>query len=1584
MVTSENKEIKFDVFLSHNSTDKPAVRYLKDKLVHRGINCWFDERELRSGADWISWLETGLQQSRCCAIFYGPFGLGPWHEVERQLAQLMAAEEWRAGRRFGIIPVRLPGAPDWRQLALPPFLRLYTSVDFQYLSDEEALNRLSAGIRQDAPPPTEDDTRPPYVGMRPFTEGESDVYTGRSNYIIHVAEHLRRGRGPRFLSVLGASGSGKSSLLRAGLLPRLKSGALFPESKDWHYLFMRPGSDAWSNLRAVLMSYEEIRPLVGLLNPISESSLHEIITAALGHRNGHLVLIVDQFEELFTARPQGMSTDAERRRQEYFKRTWNPFIQNLVYAAREPSGVVSVLVSIRSDFVSCFFEDSKLGPLLEEVSLRCLVQPLNEWEVRAAIEGPAVARQVQFESALVETATQDYLLDAAGALPFLQEALRHVWEKGDRKQLTLQSYREFGGLRGALNAHADSVVEELVKKSPEKARLVGPLFVHLTRLADDGGLDTKRRRPLLELPGGEPAQALARELSGEDSRLLILDEAITDSKQSTSSEIEAVSASSNEHPAEHVTVEIVHESLLSGWDRLKEWNTLKRPERLRLRRLEAAARSWKEDKQGSASLLSSSEYRKAKVICNALREEVPFVLQEYLRCSAKRVWRDRSLWVTAILVFAILISSGIGAAIKYRHQLLVEASQYTKKANELMRKDHLREASPACREVVWRYERVNRFYPPSNEIRTRLALAYVNLAICLVEDETTKQEAGILTKRALALDAVTGDSQTADEFLYEFSEHYETLGAGLVDAGDNETGLRVLTRALQIDESRSRKDPASTILERRVALACGDIAEYTEDVKERLAFRERAVKAYADVDQKDPGIPGSMHELAIAYHDLGDVQYDLKKYEAALGNYQSSLKIHRVLVGWQGAQQEWKGDLGTTENDVARTFRMMGKFSDALPFYRESCKAFEELARDEPSKDIWSSNLAVTYSNLAVALSYVGTCEESVLYSRKVREIREALLRNEPDDLSLQDSLATAERNLGYGLRQSGDIEGAAREFRVALVLRQKAAQKSPSSQGERQLAEAMNDLAKLLPDQGHLNDASALCQQSLEKLRRLSVESPADSNVKSDLARVLATLGTVAKYKGSLKAARDFYEEVRRIREELTLAVPDDDYLAMNTSYSDCDLAWTTEVQGNEREAQQLLERAFEIQKNSLTRQPENTFWQEDFCQTASLLGAVSKAQGNLTEAIKMYEMACDSGRRLAKSDPTEIWTRARSLAETLEKMSIGYRLQGRLDEAIASANEGLEIRENVLKRDAGHAAFRAEKAWSQTIVAEALFALGRDTEAAPEYAAAVAQYNSLVACDPENTLWKSQLAWILIDSGEMFLADGKADGAFAQLSGASDIMRELLPLDLENVSWRWQAAWIDGIRARALFSQGEQNLAHGITVAREAVGLQKTACEIAKDNLLMQQDYAVTLDTLGQFLSRQSNFPEATVQLQASRRLLSDLTTKDPSNLELKKYLAYCFLHLGVALKGLGTKDSCTEALRYVDLSLDFSAALRKIHDREADAISREATSLKEILSSVPLTSSRRQTKKPPSGDCPYPSEELGCVPIAPLVGS
>jgi hypothetical protein len=225
----------YDVFLSHSSQDSAAVETIAHRLREAGLNPFLDEWHLVPGTPMQEGVEGALKQSETVAVCVGPSGISTWHneQMRSALDQAVSTRD-----EYRVIPVLLPGAA---QDAVAGFLARRAWVDFRPgLDDEEALHRLVAGIKGEAvvggayelP-----DEPAPYRGLLSFEAEHARFFFGRDADRDRLIDKMQQ---HPFVALVGASGSGKSSVVRAGLLPALARGAL-PDSRDWHMLVMRPG-----------------------------------------------------------------------------------------------------------------------------------------------------------------------------------------------------------------------------------------------------------------------------------------------------------------------------------------------------------------------------------------------------------------------------------------------------------------------------------------------------------------------------------------------------------------------------------------------------------------------------------------------------------------------------------------------------------------------------------------------------------------------------------------------------------------------------------------------------------------------------------------------------------------------------------------------------------------------------------------------------------------------------------------------------------------------------------------------------------------------------------------------------------------------------------------------------------------------------------------------------------------------------------------------------------------------------------------------------------------------------------------------
>lgn len=392
----------------------------------------------------------------------------------------------------------------------------------------------------------------PYKGLAPFRTADAAYFCGRERL---VAELLAKVAVDGFVGIVGDSGSGKSSLAAAGLLPALASGAL-PGSNDWTCLLIRPGADPIGALCAGLS------PLAGepadeLRRQLDRDSIELLtiaskITGSRGVAQRRLVLVVDQLEEVFAA---GIAADARGR-----------FIDALMQALAGRDNPLVVAVVLRADFYGSCAQHEGLARALTQSQV--LVAAMTDAELRRAVVEPARRAGLNIEDGLADMICAD-AAGEPGALPLVSTALLETWVRRSDNTLTIAGYADAGGVRGAVARLADSVYDA----TDDAGRaIIRRIFL---RLADpEGATDDVRRR------------ARRNEVATTDAEQKVLTQLI-DRRLVTATED---------------TVEVAHEALLREWPRLREWLAEDREGRRLHRQLTDAAAAWHAEGRDEAGL----------------------------------------------------------------------------------------------------------------------------------------------------------------------------------------------------------------------------------------------------------------------------------------------------------------------------------------------------------------------------------------------------------------------------------------------------------------------------------------------------------------------------------------------------------------------------------------------------------------------------------------------------------------------------------------------------------------------------------------------------------------------------------------------------------------------------------------------------------------------------------------------------------------------------------------------------------------------------------------------------------------------
>jgi WD40 repeat protein len=703
-----SSEKLYDVFLSHNSEDKPSVERVAHRLVEEGnLDPWLDRWNLVPGEPWQEGLEEALDNSKTCAVFIGPIGISPWQNEEMRSAIQTRVDQ----PDFRVIPVLLPGAVMPKRGEMPRFLSRSTWVDFRVsegVDNQRAFKDLIAGILGIAPGRTDSSNivaKCPYRGLEVFDELDAKFFFGREAMTQQLVEAFR---GTRFLAVIGSSGSGKSSLVRAGLLSKLKAGTL-PFSDKWTYCVFKPGGQPLERLAVNLtkqseLGLEETQTLLKQLES-DERSLHIYVGRTLSNQTeeSRFLIVIDQFEELFTlCREQEVKTK---------------FINSLRYAATVNGGQTIVVITMRADFLPHAAQQIDLAELLSDNQF--IVSPVEGTSLREIIEKPAQLVGLNFERGLVEEILDD-VGQKEGALPLLEDTLLQLCENRNQyNTMTLQAYHEIGGVKGALAKRANKVFNSFTGEQKIIARRI------LLRLTyQEGPEETKLRAHFSNLITNPNEQSQVESVikSMADARLL------TTRKEGDS----------------EPQVEVAHEAVIREWPLMRQWLEEIRDAMREPKRISEAADQWRKNGKDPSFLLrgarlaQAQEWRKHNEVelNTSEREFLDFSVkqQQDEQRALKRRWLIIGSGVTVGLVLILLVvtitlywfdeqrrARSRSLAASAASQLMIDPELSTLLAIEAVQNSETDQAVEALRRAVAEQQQVSVFKEYPEEV---LSVAY--------------------------------------------------------------------------------------------------------------------------------------------------------------------------------------------------------------------------------------------------------------------------------------------------------------------------------------------------------------------------------------------------------------------------------------------------------------------------------------------------------------------------------------------------------------------------------------------------------------------------------------------------------------------------------------------------------------------------------------------------------------------------------------------------------------------------------------------------------------------------------------------
>ncbi len=944
------------LFLSHSVEDAAAAGEVAGRLRQTGLEVWLDEK---AGDDkrWSQAVDGALQEADAFAVYVGRSGIDRW--VGRDVRAALERNMRDPG--FRILPLLGPGAtPE----SLPFFLSQYQAVKLGEGASEPAeIQRLVGAVLDSAPEEVSliPAGQAPFLGLLAFDVEHSHLFFGRDRETEDLLERLDAAP---FLAVVGDSGSGKSSLVRAGLVPAVHRGQFRgggPSAETWNVLILKPGADPFSSLAAALVELSPDKDPATRLRTSSACSKQleagvdglQGCIAAIVRAGTRTLVVVDQFEELFTLVER--ADEGQR------------FIETLLRAATASGDrPVHCLITLRSDYLDECWGVPELWQAMRvnEYSL----SRIGRERLRDVIEKPAVMAGARFEPGLTERILTD-VGDEPGNLPLLEHALLELWERRSQRLLTHAAYEEIGGLQGALEHRAEEIFERFDDEERKQARRIYLSLVSAGVKSEA----TRRRADLREFAPPDAASAPAGK---------VLDRLVQE-------RLVIISRSGDPETGEE-TAEIAHEALIRGWRRLQRWLDEDREFLLWRQRAKVLVNAWEDSGQDDAALLRGAPLAEARRWLEERGVDLHPDGRAFIQKSIARERRARLLKRAVAAGFAVLALAAFFSYLVARAER-DRARAEARKSERVVRfltDDMLAAADPrsqtsgdmTAREILRRgAESISGDVALEDEPLVKALL--MNTIGTIYRNLGDRESAAAHLGRALEIYERETGSESA-----EYAEVLNNMGAVRYDSKEFEAARDFFSRALEIRQRVGDVDDSA------LALNLCSLAQVNSELDEREQARryyELALGSFGETPRTAEMSVSSLDALATCQNNLADLMDQEGDLEGARENYESALAIRR-----QAHRKENHPDIAQSTNNLGYLLHRLAERESP-----DSAARAEYLAEAESyhvdAVQLWSENrgdpveLAWGLLNLAWVQEDLGNfteCEAPVKAARETFE----------------------------------------------------------------------------------------------------------------------------------------------------------------------------------------------------------------------------------------------------------------------------------------------------------------------------------------------------------------------------------------------------------------------------------------------------------------------------------------------------------------------------------------------------------------------------------------------------------------------